>query len=371
MNQAFEKDCIEILAAKARRGEISRRRFAELAALFLGAGAQALRAGPALAADGDLVFATWGSDAGDAYDQAYGQPFQAATGIAVRPDGSGPTEGAIAAQFESGKPAWDIVDAEAFAAQSLGRQGMLEPIDYAVVDRSKMRPGFGWDYAASSYFVSYVIAWDTTLFADARPGGMADFFDVEKFPGKRSLYKWGVGMWEAALLADGVSPAALYPLDLDRAHAKLAAFKDNVAGYWSRGSESQAALADGKAAMALIWSSRARQAEQDSEGKLGFTWDQGLLSPGTMAVIKGNPGGRDAAMQFIASAQDPQKQLVMFDLLGQGPANPATDSLLPPEQTRFNPVDPANLALQIPLDVDWYAANYASALNDYLKVISA
>ncbi len=30
--------------------------------------------------------------------------------MTVKEDGSGPTEGAIAAQFKSGKPSWDLVD---------------------------------------------------------------------------------------------------------------------------------------------------------------------------------------------------------------------------------------------------------------------
>ena len=90
-----------------------------------------------------------------------------------------------------------------------------------------------------------------------------------------------------------------------------------------------------------------------------------------MAVIKGNPGGKDAAMKFIASAQDPAKQVVMFNMLGQGPANPATDALLPPEDARFNPVDPANAALQVALNMDWYETNYGPSLDEYLKIVSA
>ena len=54
-------------------------------------------------------------------------------------------------------------------------------------------------------------------------------------------------------------------------------------------------------------------------------------------------------MKFIASAQDPQKQLVMFDKLGQGPANPAADALIPADKKRINPVDPENMKKQIPL----------------------
>ncbi|UDL94613.1 ABC transporter substrate-binding protein [Lichenihabitans sp. PAMC28606] len=371
MNDAFQKDCLEILAGKVERGEISRRRFAQIAAMVLAGAPLALRAGGARAADGQLVLVNWGGDALKAYDAAYGQAFQKATGITVKEDGTGPTEGAITAQFKSGKPTWDLVDADPFSAISLGHQGMIEPIDYTVVDKAKMRPGFAWDYAASTYFFSYIIAYDAQKFGKNPPTGMADFFDVKKFPGKRSMYKWGVGMWEAALLADGVAPEKLYPLDLKRAHDKIAAFKENVSSYWGGGAESQQVMLSGDASMGLIWSTRASLLDKDPSGQVKFIWDQGLISPGALAVIKNNPGGKANAMSFIASTTDPKKQLVMFDMLGQGPANPATDALIPVDQQKYNPVDPANMTKQIALDMPWYAENYGAALDTYTKIISA
>jgi putative spermidine/putrescine transport system substrate-binding protein len=330
-----------------------------------------LKAKGAQAAANELVLVNWGGDALTAYDKAYGVPFLAEAGVTVKEDGSGPTEGAIQAQFESGKPSWDIVDADPFSAQALGKKGMMEPIDYTIFDKSKIRPGFDWEFAASTYFFSYIIAYDASKFGDKVPTGMADFFDVEKFPGKRALYKWGTGMWEAALMADGVAPDKLYPLDLPRAHAKLAAFKDNVVSYWGGGAESQSVLLNGEASMALIWSTRAGLIEKDSGGSIKFVWDQGLISPGAMAVIKGNPGGKDNAMKFIASTQDPKKQLIMFEMLGQGPANPETDALLPEDQKRLNPVDPENMKKQIALDMAWYETNYGPALDEYTKIIAA
>ncbi|KXF77020.1 polyamine ABC transporter substrate-binding protein [Paramesorhizobium deserti] len=371
MDHAFQKDCLEILADKTARGEISRRRFTQMAALIL-AGAPALLRSTGVSAQAkDLVLVNWGGDAIAAYDKAYGQPFTKETGIAVKMDGSGPTEGAITAQFKSGKPSWDLMDIDPFSGITLGREGMLEPIDYSVVDKNKMRPGFGWDHAASTYFFSYVIAYDASKFGDQAPTGMADFFDVEKFPGKRSLYKWGSAMWEAALMADGVEPEKLYPLDLKRAHDKLAAFKEHVVAYWGGGAESQSVLLDGEASMAIIWSTRAQLLEQDTGGQIKFIWDQGLISPGALGVMKNNPGGRENAMKFIASAQAPERQLEMFNLLGQGPANPATDALIPADRKRINCVDPANMAKQVPLDMEWYAEHYASAFDEYTKIISA
>ena len=370
MNDAFQKDCLERLAGKVERGKLSRRQFTQLAALVLGGGSLALGSGRALAADKQLVLVNWGGDALKAYDKAYGQPFQKATGVVVKEDGTGPTEGAITAQFKSGKPTWDLVDADAFSAISLGKQGMIEPIDWNVVDKTKMRPGFIWDYAASTYFFSYIIAYDAQKFGKNPPQSMADFFDVKKYPGKRTMYKWGAGMWEAALMADGVAPEKLYPLDLKRAHDKIAAFKDNVVSFWGGGAESQQAMLSGDASMGLIWSTRASILDKDPGGQVKFTWNQGLISPGALAVIKNNPGGKDNAMKFIASMSDPQKQLVMFEMLGQCPANPATDALIPADQKKYNALDPENAKVQVPLDMNWYAENYGSALDTYTKVIS-
>lgn len=371
MNDEFQKDCLDILAKRVKKGEISRRSFAQLSAALLGTTALGIKAAPVMADSGQLVFVNWGGDAIRAYDSAFGQPFKTDTGTVVKQDGSGPTEGAIKAQVESGKPAWDIVDADPFSAEALGKQGMMEPIDYNVVDRNKMRKGFGWEYAASSYFYSYVIAYDAKKFGDNPPTGMADFFNVEKFPGKRAMYKWGTGMWEALLLADGVARADLYPLDIKRAHKKLEGFKDDVISFWAGGAESQSLMLNGEASMALVWSTRAKLLEEDSGGDVRFIWNDGLLAPGSMAVLKGNPGGAENAMKFIASAQDPKRQLTLFDFLANGPANPEADALIPDAKKRFNPADPKNSALQVTLDMPWYEKNYGAALNDYLAIVSA
>ncbi|MEP1519645.1 ABC transporter substrate-binding protein [Ascidiaceihabitans sp.] len=371
MDGNFQKDCLDILATKTRKGDISRRSFTTLATALLGTTALGLKGTPVLADSGELVFVNWGGDAITAFDTAFGQPFQQDGGVVVKQDGSGPTEGAIQAQIESGNPTWDIVDADPFSAQALGRKGMMEPIDYNVVDRGKMRDGFGWDYAASSYFYSYVIAYDATKFGDNPPTGMADFFDVENFPGKRAMYKWGVGVWEALLMGDGVAQGDLYPLDIARAHDKLRAFKDNVVAFWGGGAESQTLMLEGEASMALVWSTRAKLLEEDSEGDIKFIWVDGLLAPGSMAVLKGNPGGAETAMNFIASAQDPARQIALFDILSNGPANPAADALIPEDRKRFNPVDPANFSVQVPLQMEWYEANYGAALDEYLGIVSA
>lgn len=363
------RDWGQFLAA-AETGRISRRGFAKAvgAALAL---PLAMRSTLAFAQARELVLVNWGGDAMTAYAEAYGKSFEAAAGIPVRMDGTGPTEGAMTAQATSGNVTWDLVDADPFSAISLGKKGFITPVDYSVVDPSKLRgEEFQYEYCLNTYFFSYVIAYDSSLYPTA-PTGMADFFDTAKFPGTRTMYKWGVSSWEAALLADGVAPGDLYPLDIERAHAKLEALKPDVISFWGGGAESQTALLSGEASMGIVWSTRAKLIEEESGGRIKYIWAEGLLSPGAMAIMAGNPGGTDTAMQFLASMQEPERQLVMFEMLGQGPANPATDALIPEEDRVHNCVSPENLSKQIVLDMGWYSEGYSAALDAYLALISA
>lgn len=349
---------------------MTRRNFT-MAALLGTAAALTLRGTPAFAQPKQLVLANWGGDAADAYRDAYGTAYEAETGIKLVQDGGGPTEGAIAAQAQSGRPSWDVLDVDAFSAEILGKQGHLEPIDYSIVDKSLVREGHAWEYAVGAYMLSYILVYDAKKYGDNPPKNMADFFDTDTFPGKRTMYKWGVGSWEAALLADGVPADQLYPLDLDRAHAKIKGLMPHIIGFWGNGSESQQLMLDGEASMGLLWSTRAALIDRDSGGDITFSYEEGLISTGAFGVIKNNPAGVKTAMEFLAFAQKPERQVVMFEMLNQAPANPAADELLPEELRKYNVMDPANAAPQVKQDIGWYEENYTSALDEYLKVISA
>ena len=122
----FKRTASKYSPARSRKGEISRRRFTQMAAMLLAGAPALLRSTGSYAQAKELVLVNWGGDAMTAYDKAYGQPFTKETGVTVKMDGSGPTEGAIAAQFKSGKPTWDLMDIDPFSGISLGKQGMLE-----------------------------------------------------------------------------------------------------------------------------------------------------------------------------------------------------------------------------------------------------
>ncbi|HEX9446618.1 MAG TPA: ABC transporter substrate-binding protein, partial [Dongiaceae bacterium] len=326
-----------------------------------------LRAGRASAAT-ELVLVNWGGDAIPNFTQAFAKPFEQATGIKVTIDGSGPTDGKIKAMVESGNVTWNVCDADSFTSLDLGAKGLLEEIDYSIVDPKKVRPGQALKYGCASYIYTYVIAYNAKKLPQA-PKTWADFWNLEKFPGKRTFWKYMSGALEAALIADGVPADKLYPLDTKRAFKKLEEIKDHII-LWESGADSQRFLREGEVTMGSIWHTRANLLTQDTKGEVKWHFNQGVASPSSWAVPKGAKNLKET-MQFIAFMQQPERQLDLLKTMSNGPANPAASAMAPADLAKIDPGNEANWKMEIPLDIEWYGKNYNSVLNDYLDLFAS
>lgn len=144
----------------------------------------------------------------------------------------GPTDyGKLKAMVESGNVQWDVVDVEADFALRAAAEGLLEPLDFKVIQRDKIDPRFVSDYGVGSFFFSFVLGYNEGKLGAAKPQDWTALFDTKTYPGKRALYKWpSPGVLELALLADGVAADKLYPLDLDRAFKKLDTIRKTSSG---------------------------------------------------------------------------------------------------------------------------------------------
>lgn len=364
--QSFAEDCGEILADRFKRGEISRRNLL-LALGALGLAPSVLGSTGAAAAVPDVVMANWGGDALKALAATFGTNYEKQTGGKLVMDGSGPSNGKIRAMVEAKAVTWDVCDAGAAAIGELGPLGMLEPIDYTVVDKNKTIPEFVYEFGVCNYLFSFVTAWDTTKVTT--PPSPADFFDIKKIPGKRMVRKDAQPMVELALMADGVPPDQLYPLDVKRAFDKIASIKEHLL-YWENGTQSQELLRNGEAVMGWLWSSRANILKKETQGRIDWNFKGGVLLSGLWVVPKGAPA-KAQTMKAIATFQDPEPQVGLLAALGNGPANPAADAMTPPELRAINPGSPANVAVQAKMSFDWWMANYAKTLIAYRDMIAS
>ena len=341
------------LKARYVTGGISRRELIT-GLTFLGFAAAVPPPALAQGAASEIVVANFGGEATRAMNSAYFEPFTKETkGVKVRVDGSGPTSGKVKAIVESGRISWDIAERNFHGSLELGPLGMLEEMDYSIVDAKKVLPGYAGKWGVGSYTYANLMAWDTKAFGGRAPRSWADFWNVKDFPGKRTFRKYIDGVLEAALLADGVPTDKIYPIDVDRAFKKICELKPHII-FWNTHAESAQLLRDGEVTMGCLASSRAIPLKRDTNGRIDFTYNQASFFVSGWAVLKGAPAGKKA-FELIASTQDPKRQIEFLRLIGNGPVNPAANEIMPSDLVKMNPSSPTNLAVMVKADDNWYA----------------
>jgi putative spermidine/putrescine transport system substrate-binding protein len=226
------------------------------------------------------------------------KPFTAKTGIAVT-EAPAQTDGQIQAMVSADTYTADVVFPSAALSVGDSAAKYLAPIDFTKVDKSQLVPGTYTDYAVSQDLYSWIIGYRTDKFGGAVPANWADFFNIKKFPGKRALpgdidqYAVLVG----ALMADGVAPANIVPLDVKRAIAKLNTIKSDIVWY-SSGSQGATLLTSGEVTMGMEYNNRVTGAAA-SGSPVAPTWTDQILTGDLIGVAKGNPH-TSAAMDLIA-----------------------------------------------------------------------
>ena len=134
----FQSDLAEIAAEKYKAGTLSRRGFLTAMGAL---GLVPLLGNRAIAQASEVVVCNWGGQASDILRDLLGKAFEEETGIPVRVDGAGPSAGKVRAMVESGAVVWDVCDSGAGSAIVMNGAGVIQNIDYSIVDKSKVLDG--------------------------------------------------------------------------------------------------------------------------------------------------------------------------------------------------------------------------------------
>ena len=265
-----------------------------------------------------LTFASFGGAYQEAQRKGWLEPYAALTGVKFQ-ESEDSSNATIKAQVEAGQVTWDIVDVgNDFGLEA--QADILEPLDYTKIRKDEILDGFAGTYRVADITYGVVLGYNTEKTAGQVPEGWADFFDTTKFPGKRGMWDYSSGgILEFALLADGVAPADLYPLDLERATAKLDTIKDDLV-FWGSGAESQDLLGKGEVAMSMIWNGRAYSAKHIDNKPVEIQWNQQIVTADYFVVPKGTPN-KDLAMDFIAWATCKENNAAPSQYIPYGPTN--------------------------------------------------
>lgn len=302
------------------------------------------------------VFADYGGTTRTARQQSFMDPFSSKTG--VRGVFADADPGKLALFAQQGRADWDVIDLDNWDVVRFSKLGYLAKLP-SDVPRVDAVPKEFQDYATGGYTVANGFAYRGDK---VQPKSWADFFDTERFPGKRALPSFAFQQIEAALMADGVGCNSLYPLDYDRAFKKLDALRKDVLFYDSFGQAVQY-LSQGSVTMAILPNSRASVPKEQGL-PIDFQWNQAFSEWTAAAVLKDAPH-QDAAFELVKSMADPQNQAQFAKATKYGPTNSAALKLLDKETLASIP----NSHTKETCSVD--AAALGDAIVDYTKRYSA
>lgn len=301
-----------------------------------------------------LVVASWEGEYRDAQQRAIFEPFQRLTGAEIEVKRSDTTD--LREQVEQGSFDIDVSDVLTEDVLPLANLGLLEELDYNVIDAVGLFPELRMDHGVGSSFFSTILAYLPDAWpGKSAPGGWADFWDLEAYPGTRGLHRDAQTTLEFALLADGVALDALYPLDVSRAFAALDRIQPGLTLWWEQGAQAAQIMSSGELDMVAAWHSRIERIR--TEGAAAeIQWQGGALSGDSWVIPKGSPN-REIAMDFINFATRPEVCAAFALLVPFGPVHEGAFDLLELDIAERLPSFPQNRKAQFAIDFEWWFNN--------------
>jgi putative spermidine/putrescine transport system substrate-binding protein len=351
----------------------------KLTRILLGASAAAAFATSGLAEDMTIV--SWGGAYSASQDNAYHQPYMAANpGVnIINDESSAEAVAKLRAMAEAGNTTWDVVDVVAADAIRLCDEGLAMEIDpdtqlAPAPDGTPASEDFG-DLLVSECYIPQIVysttfgyRTDVAAWNGREPDDICDVFDLENFPGKRSLEKRPINNVEWALLCDGVAPEDVYDVlgtseGVDQALAKLATIRDNVV-WWSAGAETPQRLADGEVVLGSTYNGRLFSLIEEQKQPVKMLWDwqvfdlDGWIIPANLSEER-----KKRALDYIYFATDTQRLADQAKYISYGPARKSSAPLVGEHATLgidmapHMPTDPDNAVNTLLYNYEFWADN--------------
>ena len=245
---------------------------------------------------------------------------------------------------------------------------MATPIDWSVVDRNALTA----EQLSNPNMIGFVTQSNPLCYNKKKwpgaehPNSWADFWNVEKFPGRRALRRTHpLHMIEGALLADGVKESDFYPIDLDRAFRKLDQIKPHIKVWWSDNSQAQQLMAQQEVDLIYMANGRASESIIDNKVPFQIIWNQAIGDDGRFQgwyVPMGSPNPQ-GGMKFLDIIGRAETQAVFARMTYYSPQNARAYALLSEDVKKELPMSPDNRKVVHLLNYEWWSKdrNYEKA----------
>ncbi|MDR7519985.1 MAG: extracellular solute-binding protein [Armatimonadota bacterium] len=323
---------------------------------------------PELAGIDFITIANWGGTTNDAMVEAWARPFTERTGIEVRT--AQIDYGKWVQQIRSGNIEWNWADVE--DTWVVGHGDLLDPISPEEVNLNPadlVDPNTLLPKAIPEYLWCYAIGYRTDSELE-HPRTWVDFFDVKRFPGRRSIYNWPVAMVEIALLGDGVPFDQLYPLDLDRAFSKIDSIRDHLV-FWNTGAELQQQLVSGAADFVAGWDNRVNLLRRAGQ-PVAVDYNENIRQVDYFVLPKGDPK-QPATIEFFKVALEPDRQAdFCFRSGGLGPVTTSGFQAVEETWKPFVSSNPDNVAVSVgAVNAEWWGSRLDQITTKWYEFVGA
>ena len=291
----------------------------------------------------EMTIVSWGGAYSKSQQNAYHEPYMEKTGVKIiNDDSSNEAVAKLRAMNEAGNITWDVVDVVAADALRLCDEGLAMEIDpdehlAAAPDGTPASEDFG-DLLVGDCFIPQIVysttfGYRTDMVGDTPPDDICDVFDLETYPGKRSLEKRPINNMEWALLCDGVAKDDVYDVlatdeGQDQALAKLDTIKDSVI-WWSAGADTPQLLADGEVVMGSTYNGRLFSVIEEQKQPVAMLWDAQVFDLDGWIIPAGlSEERKQQALDYIMFATDTQRLADQAKYISYGPARKSSAPLV-------------------------------------------
>ncbi len=330
---------------------------------------------PVCADSGDarsLILTTWGGVYETDQMAAYIEPFAQQQGVEIRLK---KYNGGITPLQESssdGADSWDVLDMTKSDALVACELGLLRRFDHTILSAAPDGTPAAEDFIDDSLLecgvehliFSAVLAYNDTAFPDEKPSSVKDFFDIERFPGKRGLRKQPVAILEWALYSYDIPITQVYDLlSTDRgiklAFRRLDEIREHIV-WWESGSESVELMRKGDVAMSSGYYGRFFNARVREQLPISVIRDGQFLDSSVWAVSKTSQQQK-LANEFIGFATRTQSMAAFARLEPYGPTRHSAIGRVGLHEISnipmadHMPTNPENLKTSLRSDQLWYS----------------
>lgn len=290
----------------------------------------------------------------DAQSQAIFEPFQRLTGATLRVARTALDE--LRDQVNTAEVLWSVCDVPSEEVLSLANSAIIDELDYNIVDSANLFAPFVMQHGVGANLYATVLAYNEMPDTGSPiPATWEDFWTVDAFPGPRGFQETPIGTLEFAVLASGVEPEDLYPLDVDLAFKQLTALSESIVLWWRQGAQPTQMIAAGDLTMVAAWHDRILELSA-SGASVGLTWNESQINGDSWVVPNGAPE-REMAMDFVNFATRPEVTAAFTKLFPFGPANSAAYELLESSIETALPGSPEVIDQQFVVDLEWWFRN--------------